>query len=38
MATGNKREVTWYFMPSQPVQLYEDEEGEGKERVREVLY
>ena len=33
MATGNKREVTWCFMPSQPVRLYEREE-----RVREVLY
>ena len=33
MATGNKREVTWCFMPSQPVRLYE-----GSERVREVLY
>ena len=33
MATGNKREVTWCFMPSQPVRLYQ-----GEERVREVLY
>ena len=33
MATGNKSEVTWCFMPSQPVRLYEREE-----RVREVLY
>ena len=33
MATGNKREVTWCFMPTQPVRLYE-----GSERVREVLY
>ena len=32
MATGNKREVTWYFKPSQPVRLYE-----GEERVREVI-
>jgi len=33
MATGNKREVTWYFMPSQAVRLYQ-----GSKRVREVLY
>ena len=33
MATGNKKEVTWCFMPSQPVRLYE-----GEERVREVQY
>ena len=33
MATGNKREVTWCFMPIQPARLYE-----GLERVREVLY
>ena len=33
MATGNKREVTWCFMPSQPVRLFQ-----GEERVREVLY
>ncbi len=33
MATGNKREVTWCFMPSQPERLYE-----GSARVREVLY
>ena len=33
MAKGNKREITWCFMPSQPVRLYQ-----GEERVREVLY
>ena len=33
MTTGNKREVTWYFMPYQTVRLYE-----GSARVREVLY
>ena len=33
MAAGNKREVTWCFMPSQPVRLYV-----GSKRVREVLY
>ena len=33
MATGNKRQVTWCFMPSQPVRLYE-----GEERVIEELY
>jgi len=33
MATENKREVTWCFMPNQPVRLYE-----GSDRVREVLY
>ena len=26
MATGSKREVTWCFMPSQPVWLYEGSE------------
>ena len=33
MATGNKREVTWCFMPYQPERLYE-----GEKRVRDVLY
>ena len=33
MAKGNKREITWCFMPCQPVRLYR-----GEERVREVLY
>ena len=33
MATGNKREVIWCFMPSQPVRLYE-----GQGRVIDVLY
>jgi len=33
MAKGYKREITWCFMPSQPVRLYR-----GEERVREVLY
>ena len=33
MATGNRREVTWCFMPNQPERLYE-----GEERVRDVLY
>ena len=33
MAKGNKREVTWCFMPSQAVRLYQ-----GSKRVREVLY
>ena len=32
MATGNEREVTWYFRPSQPVPY------EGSDRVTEVLY
>ena len=26
MATGNKREVIWCFMPSKPERLYEGEE------------
>ena len=33
MATGNKREVSWCFMPSQPERLYQ-----GEETVRDVLY
>ena len=33
MATENKRELTWRFMPSQPERLYQ-----GEERVRDVLY
>ena len=31
--TDRHREVIWWFMPCQPVELYQ-----GKERVREVLY
>ena len=33
MATGNKREVTWCFTPSQQERLYQ-----GEERERDVLY
>ena len=33
MATGNKREVSWCFMPSQPERFYR-----GLDRVRDILY
>ena len=33
MATGNKREEIWCFMPSQPERLYQ-----GSDKVRDVLY
>ena len=36
MATGNKREVTWCFMPSQPVRLYEGEEREKYSKIEEL--